>query len=71
MAKWLEHQTLVNMVWGSNPPGVRILNMMQASLATFCGFATGLHIVGSGICALLEMRAETVQKWTSEIQWKR
>ena len=33
--------------------------------------ATGLHIVGSGICALLEMRAETVQKWTSEIQWKR
>ena len=42
--------------------------MMQASLATCCEFATGLHIVGSGICALLEMRAETVQKWTSEIR---
>ena len=39
-------------------------------LATCCEFATGLHIVGSGICALLEMRAETVQKWKSEIQWK-
>ena len=36
-----------------------------------CEFATGLHIVGNGICALLEMRAETVQKWTPEIQWKR
>ena len=21
VAKWLERQTLVNMVWGSNPPG--------------------------------------------------
>ena len=52
-------------------PGVTFLNMMQASLATCCEFATGLHIVGSGIRALLEMRAETVQKWTSEIQWKR
>ena len=51
-------------------PGVTILNMIQASLATCCEFATGLHIVGSGICALLEMRAETVQKWTFEIQWK-
>ena len=44
--------------------GVTFLNMMQASLATCCEFTTGLHIVGSGICALLEMRAETVQKWT-------
>ena len=69
-AKWLEHWTLVIKVWGSNPPGVTFLNMMQASLATCCEFATGLHIVGSGICALLEMRAETVQKWTPEIQWK-
>ena len=41
---------------------------MQASLATCCELATGLHIVGSGICALFEMRAETVQKWTHEIQ---
>ena len=57
VAKWLERQTLVNMVWGSNPPGGDILIMMQASLATCCEFATGLHIVGSGIRALLEMRA--------------
>ena len=28
--------------------------MMQTSLATCCEFPTGLHIVGSGICALLE-----------------
>ena len=70
VAKWLERRTLVNMVWGSNPPGGDILNMMQASLETCCEFATGLRIVGSGICSLLEMRAETVQKWTSEIQWK-
>jgi hypothetical protein len=46
------------------------LNMLQASLATGCKFATGLHIVGSGISALLEMRTETVQRWTLEIQWK-
>ena len=32
---------------------------MQASLATCCEFPTGLHIVGSGIRALLEMRAES------------
>ena len=44
--------------------------MMQVSLETLGEFATGLHIVGSDICALLEMRAETVQKWISEIQWK-
>ena len=44
--------------------------MMKASLATFYEFATGVHIVGSGICDLLEMHAETIQKWTSEIQWK-
>ena len=38
---------------------------MQASLAACCLFATGLHIVGkSGIRALFEMRAETVQKWS-------
>ena len=36
--------------------------MMQASLAICYEFATGLHIVGSGICALLEMHVETVQK---------
>ena len=47
------------------------LNMMQASLATCYEFATGVHIVGSCICALLEMHVETVQKRTSEIQWKR
>ena len=28
----------------------------------------GLHIVGSGICALFEMHAETAQKRTHEIQ---
>ena len=44
--------------------------MMQASLGTCRMFATGLHKVGTGICALLEMHAETVQKWTSQIQWK-
>ena len=44
--------------------------MMQECLETLGEFATGLHIVGSDICALLEMRAETVQKWISEIQWK-
>ena len=33
-------------------PGVRFLNMMQVSLATCCKFATGLHIVGYGICAV-------------------
>ena len=69
--KWLKHQTLVNIVCGSNPPGVTILNMIESSLATCYEFATGLYIVGSGICALLEMCAETVQKWTSEIKWKR
>ena len=71
VAKWLERQTLVNIVWGSNLPGVTFLNMIQASLVTSYEFATGVHIVGSGICALLEMHAETLQKWTSEIQWKR
>ena len=70
MAKWLERQTLMNIVWGSNHPGVTFLNMMKASLATFYEFATGVHIVGSGICDLLEMHAETIQNWTSEIQWK-
>ena len=35
--------------------------MMQASLETCYEFATGVHIVGSGICALLEMHAETVR----------
>ena len=47
------------------------LNIMEASLATCYEFATGVHIVGSGICALLEMDAETIQKWSSEIQFKR
>ena len=58
VAKWLDHQTLVNMVWVSNSTryqGVTILNMMQVSLATCCEFATGLHIVGSGKCALLAL----------------
>ena len=62
VAKWLDRRTLVNIVWGSNPPGGDIFQHE---------FATGVHIVGSGICALLEMCAETIQKWTSEIQWKR
>ena len=39
--------------------------MMQASLATCYEFATGVYIVGSGICSLLEMHAVTVQKWTT------
>ena len=34
---------MVIKVWGLNPPGVTFLNMMQASLATCCDFATGLH----------------------------
>ena len=33
-------------------PGVIFLSMMQASLATCCEFATGLYIVGCGICAV-------------------
>ena len=37
---------------------------MQVSLATCCWFATVLHKVGSNICALFEMHAEKVQKWT-------
>ena len=61
----------MNIVWGLNPPGVTFLNMMYASLATCYEFATGVHIVGSGICALLEIHVETVQKWTSEIKFKR
>ena len=51
--------------------GVTFLNIMQASLATCYEFTTGEHIVGSGICDLLEMHAETIQKCTSEIQGKR
>ena len=44
--------------------------MKEASLAPFYEFASGAQIVGSGICALLEMHAETIQKWSSEIQFK-
>ena len=40
-------------------------------MATCCEFATGLHMVGGGMCALLGMRAETVRKWIREMQWKR
>ena len=57
MAKWVEYQTLVNTVWGSNPHGG--------------DNSTGLHIVGSGICALLEVRVELVQKCTPKRQWTR
>ena len=39
--------------------GVTFLIIRQASWATCCEFATGLHIDGSRICALLEMCAET------------
>ena len=46
VAKLLERWNLVNMVWGLNPTGVKILNMIQASLAICCECATGLHIVG-------------------------
>ena len=51
-------------------PWISFLDMMQASLATCCWFATGLHILKSGISALFEMHAETVQKWTHKIQWE-
>ena len=34
--------------------GFHFLNMMQANLATCCEFANVLHIVGCGICAVLE-----------------
>ena len=36
---------------------------MQASLATCCEFANGLHIVGCGICAVWECE-KTIPNWT-------
>ena len=53
MAKWLVLWTLARGSGVRIYPGVTFLNMMQASLATCCELAKGLHIVGLGICAVL------------------
>ena len=45
------------MVWGSNLPS-------SDNSQHCCEFDTGLHINGSGICVLLEVRVELVCKWT-------